>query len=83
MGQYLFRAGLVGVSLCFWGPSPTAEAFLARNVDTCPSSRPTKSPTTVCYNNRLDKGFNLLEIASGVVPQGAIVQTAKEGKQYH
>ena len=30
----------------------------------------------------LDKGFNLLEIASGVVPQGAIVQTAREGWKF-
>ena len=28
--------------------------------------------------NRIDKGFNLLEIASKVVPQGSIVRTAKE-----
>eukprot|EP00548_Thalassiothrix_antarctica_P013689 CAMPEP_0194179270 /NCGR_PEP_ID=MMETSP0154-20130528/12761_1 /TAXON_ID=1049557 /ORGANISM="Thalassiothrix antarctica, Strain L6-D1" /LENGTH=385 /DNA_ID=CAMNT_0038894575 /DNA_START=42 /DNA_END=1199 /DNA_ORIENTATION=- len=30
-------------------------------------------------NNALDKGFNLLETASKVVPQGRIVQTAKGG----
>mmetsp|Transcript_9457 Transcript_9457/g.18099 ORF Transcript_9457/g.18099 Transcript_9457/m.18099 type:complete len:388 (+) Transcript_9457:67-1230(+) len=35
-----------------------------------------------CYNNRLDKGFNILEIASGIVPQGAIVQGAKEGWKF-
>ena len=50
------------------------------------SSRTTASRhliTTICWNsNRLDKGFNLLEIASGVVPQGAIVQTAKEGWKF-
>lgn len=33
---------------------------------------------TSCYGKSLDKGFNILEIASGVVPQGAIVRTAKE-----
>jgi hypothetical protein len=30
----------------------------------------------------LDKGFNLLEIASSVVPQGRIVQTAKESWKF-
>lgn len=39
-------------------------------------------PSTTCFSNRLDKGFNLLEIASGVVPQGAIVNTAKEGWKF-
>jgi len=33
-------------------------------------------------NNRIDKGFNLLEIASQVVPQGRIVQTAKESWKF-
>ena len=33
-------------------------------------------------NERLDKGFNLLEIASGVVPQGQIVNTAKESWKF-
>lgn len=32
--------------------------------------------------NRLDKGFNLLELAGGVVPQGFIVGTAKEGWKF-
>lgn len=31
---------------------------------------------------RLDKGFKLLEIASGFVPQGRIVNTAKEGWKF-
>ena len=30
----------------------------------------------------LDKGFNLLELANGVLPQGTIVQTAKEGWKF-
>lgn len=31
---------------------------------------------------RIDKGFNLLELASQVVPQGRIVQTAKESWKF-
>merc|ERR1719223_430770 len=43
--------------------------------------------TLICHNQyvnglagggRIDKGFNLLETASGFLPQGRIVQTAKE-----
>jgi putative glutathione S-transferase len=34
------------------------------------------------YGEKLDKGFGLLEIASGVVPQGAIVKTAKESWKF-
>ena len=30
----------------------------------------------------IDKGFNLLEVASKVVPQGRIVQTAKESWKF-
>lgn len=33
-------------------------------------------------NDRLDKGFNLLEIASNVVPQGRIVSTVKESWKF-
>ena len=33
-------------------------------------------------NNNVDKGFNLLEVASGIVPQGRIVQTAKESWKF-
>ncbi|KAG7339458.1 iron hydrogenase [Nitzschia inconspicua] len=33
-------------------------------------------------NNRIDKGFNLLELASAVIPQGRIVQTAKESWKF-
>jgi hypothetical protein len=33
-------------------------------------------------NNDIDKGFNLLGIASKVVPQGRIVQTAKESWKF-
>lgn len=33
-------------------------------------------------NKKVDKGFNLLEIASQVVPQGRIVQTAKESWRF-
>jgi len=33
-------------------------------------------------NNRLDKGFGLLEFASGKVPQGLIVTTAKESWKF-
>ena len=33
-------------------------------------------------SNRLDKGFNLLEIASSVVPQGRIVSTVKESWKF-
>lgn len=33
-------------------------------------------------NDNVDKGFNLLELASGIVPQGMIVQTTKEGWKF-
>ena len=70
----VFKAGgIYAVSLLV---SLTASSAFT---PTSPGFRP---KSTICYNNRLDKGFNLLEIASGIVPQGAIVQTAKEGLKF-
>jgi hypothetical protein len=42
---------------------------------------PSSSYQTQQYS-QLDKGFNLLEIGSKVVPQGRIVQTAKESWKF-
>jgi hypothetical protein len=47
--------------------------------------RISRSPTNRLPTPQLaqvDKGFNLLEIASKVVPQGRIVQTAKESWKF-
>ena len=38
--------------------------------------------STRLFNDRLDKGFNLLEVASGIVPQGRIVSTVKESWRF-
>jgi putative glutathione S-transferase len=40
-------------------------------------TRTSASPTSRLFNN-VDKGFNLLEIASNIVPQGQIVKTSKQ-----
>eukprot|EP00550_Attheya_septentrionalis_P002011 CAMPEP_0198287796 /NCGR_PEP_ID=MMETSP1449-20131203/6495_1 /TAXON_ID=420275 /ORGANISM="Attheya septentrionalis, Strain CCMP2084" /LENGTH=401 /DNA_ID=CAMNT_0043985817 /DNA_START=245 /DNA_END=1450 /DNA_ORIENTATION=- len=48
-------------------------------------TRPCRVPSTVLFGGRddgVDKGFNLLENASKVVPQGAIVATAKESWKF-
>jgi putative glutathione S-transferase len=37
---------------------------------------------TARHAERLDKGFRLLELASGVVPQGALVKGAREGLRF-
>lgn len=39
-------------------------------------------PSFALYAEKLDKGFNLLELASAIVPQGTIVRTAKEGYRF-
>lgn len=41
-----------------------------------------KISSIALHAQRLDKGFNLLELASGIVPQGTIVRTAKEGWKF-
>ena len=60
------------------------QAFLpsTRSGYHCHSSRSVDSHTQLCNNNRVDKGFNLLEVASAVVPQGRIVKTAKESWKF-
>lgn len=40
------------------------------------------TPLTIVRSQRLDKGFNLLELASGIVPQGALVKTARDGWKF-
>lgn len=39
-------------------------------------------PIFMVFGNDLDKGFNILETASKLVPQGRIVSTAKEGWKF-
>jgi hypothetical protein len=46
------------------------------------SNRPLALLLAQNNNNDVDKGFNLLEIASKIVPQGRIVQTAKESWKF-
>jgi len=74
MSRHIFiKGGIYAASLIVL--LTTSSAFI-------PISAPRCRSRTICYGNRLDKGFNLLEIASGIVPQGAIVQTAKEGWKF-
>ena len=63
-------------------PRAFVAAYLPPNP---PLSRTIRAPTVVALGNsnnndnqKLDKGFNLLELASSVVPQGRIVNTVKE-----
>lgn len=62
----------------FLGLSPS-DAFPTQTLihESARRRAPVKSETQLRGEN-LDKGFNLLEIASGVVPQGKIVGTVKE-----
>ena len=74
MLRYVCKVGgLLAASLLVW--STASSAFT-------PNTKRSRRSKSICYNNRLDKGFNLLEIASGIVPQGAIVQTAREGWKF-
>ena len=64
-----------------------ASAQSQRQVSALFSSSPSNndsSNTTINDNRggRVDKGFNLLEIASSIVPQGQIVRTAKESWKF-
>jgi len=42
----------------------------------------TPMPIMMGFGNDLDKGFNILETASKLIPQGRIVSTAKEGWKF-
>ena len=65
----LMQIGQIEALLQF---NPTTSAHELR----IPHSSPSRLRTSKWAE--VDKGFNLLEIASQVVPQGQIVQTAKE-----
>lgn len=43
---------------------------------------PITPPVLMGFGNDLDKGFNILETASKLIPQGRIVSTAKEGWKF-
>lgn len=59
-----------------------AHAFRQPILRARPLSHSRLTTTVVFGNNNLDKGFNILETASKVVPQGRIVSTAKEGWKF-
>ena len=62
--------------------SPTSRKIPSIVVVLFASSSPQRDNNNKKKNGRLDKGFNLLELANGIVPQGAIVKTAKEGWKF-
>ena len=63
---------------------PSSNRLFARNsLDLNSSSSSNDTPgTTSESNSSIDKGFNLLEVASKVVPQGNIVKVAKFGWKF-
>jgi len=66
-----------------YGCSPSPSSFGNHHRRTYGSAVTTTStvyllPPPKRINNPVDKGFNLLEIASQIIPQGTIVSTAKE-----
>ena len=71
---FLFHVAVLStVKVHAFAPSTTSTATR--------SSRPL--PLLFAQNNNdVDKGFNLLGIASKVVPQGRIVKTAKESWKF-
>ncbi|CAB9500596.1 Glutathionyl-hydroquinone reductase [Seminavis robusta] len=62
--------------------SDPVSAFGSNPSSLLPPRSRTSSTTALHNNNKLDKGFNLLEIASSVVPQGRIVSTVKESWKF-
>jgi putative glutathione S-transferase len=60
----------------------TAAAFSPTRSSTPRSRSLQRQQSTRLHGEKLDKGFNLLEIASAVVPQGRVVQTAKESWKF-
>jgi putative glutathione S-transferase len=62
---------------------PVSDLSFARNSLVLNSSSNNDAPGTKNdSNNNIDKGFNLLEVASKVVPQGNIVKVAKFGWKF-
>ena len=63
---------------------PISDRLFARNsLELHSSSSSNDAPgTSSDSNNNIDKGFNLLEVASKVVPQGNIVKVAKFGWKF-
>jgi putative glutathione S-transferase len=68
------------------GPRPCtrASAFHIPKVVVSRCIRNSQSATlsSTVLGVKIDKGFNLLELAGGVVPQGNLVKTAKEGWKF-
>mmetsp|Transcript_16537 Transcript_16537/g.22666 ORF Transcript_16537/g.22666 Transcript_16537/m.22666 type:complete len:414 (-) Transcript_16537:16-1257(-) len=69
---------------CFHAPIPLTVRYTSK---TAPSTSARLAKLFGIKNDnggggRLDKGFNLLETASKIVPQGRIVQTTKEGWKF-
>ena len=64
-----------------WNPTSTTTSTATT---TGTRSPPSSSPSLLFMAQppRVDKGFNLLEIATKVVPQGRIVQTTKESWKF-
>ncbi|GKZ00580.1 hypothetical protein MPSEU_001010200 [Mayamaea pseudoterrestris] len=56
----------------------TRASYLATSNDKSSDNNVDASPT----QPSLDKGFNLLELASGIVPQGTIVKTVRQGWRF-
>lgn len=62
---------------------PISDRLIAWNSIALYSSNSNDTPgTSSDANNNIDKGFNLLEVASKVVPQGNIVKVAKFGWKF-
>jgi putative glutathione S-transferase len=80
-GSRFSRQSLCLLLLCSGFQAPTAAAFTTVH-HRHHAATPRQSQFKPLFGEKLDKGFGLLEIASGVVPQGAIVQTAKESWKF-
>ena len=63
-------------------PSSCSAFLLIPPIKHTTSNRPDEDARKIRLLAQVDKGFNLLEIASRVVPQGKIVQTAKESWKF-
>ena len=82
----------IGLSNAWMVPRQTTTRLTTSKSTTTDGNRPSFHLLAVRNNNNnnnnnnipkaVDKGFNLLELASQVVPQGRIVQTAKESWKF-
>jgi putative glutathione S-transferase len=73
MRHFALSSSILYVSL-LWG-TPVCRGF-------CPIVSPANKRSQHQLHVKVDKGFNLLELASGVIPQGRLVQTAKNVVQF-